>query len=61
VAQQSSVRDFSPVVSTVLYLTTVDCIGWDPIFEYKGQTYAEMDKAEKVKTVRVSLKYRPTS
>ncbi|KIV85549.1 inosine triphosphate pyrophosphatase [Exophiala sideris] len=21
--------------------------GWDPIFEYEGQTYAEMDKAEK--------------
>ncbi|KAK7708491.1 nucleoside triphosphate pyrophosphohydrolase ham1 [Diaporthe eres] len=23
--------------------------GWDPIFEYDGQTYAEMDKAEKNK------------
>jgi hypothetical protein len=23
-------------------------IGWDPVFEYEGQTYAEMDKAEKV-------------
>ncbi|QKX60814.1 uncharacterized protein TRUGW13939_07960 [Talaromyces rugulosus] len=23
--------------------------GWDPIFEYEGQTYAEMDKAEKNK------------
>lgn len=23
-------------------------IGWDPIFEYEGKTYAEMDKAEKV-------------
>ena len=22
--------------------------GWDPIFEYEGQTYAEMEKAEKV-------------
>ena len=22
--------------------------GWDPVFEYEGQTYAEMDKAEKV-------------
>ena len=22
--------------------------GWDPIFEYEGKTYAEMDKAEKV-------------
>ena len=21
--------------------------GWDPIFEYEGKTYAEMDKAEK--------------
>jgi len=21
--------------------------GWDPIFEYKGQTFAEMDKQEK--------------
>jgi Ham1 family len=23
-------------------------VGWDPIFEYEGKTYAEMDKAEKV-------------
>jgi len=23
--------------------------GWDPIFEYEGQTYAEMDKVEKNK------------
>ncbi|RYP66095.1 hypothetical protein DL770_008865 [Monosporascus sp. CRB-9-2] len=23
--------------------------GWDPIFEYNGQTYAEMDKVEKNK------------
>jgi len=23
--------------------------GWDPIFEYEGQTYAEMDKEEKNK------------
>ena len=22
--------------------------GWDPIFEYEGKTYAEMDKEEKV-------------
>lgn len=51
-AQQSSVRDFSPVISIALYLTAVDCIGWDPIFEYEGQTYAEMDKAEKVKNVK---------
>ena len=21
--------------------------GWDPIFEYQGETYAEMDKAKK--------------
>lgn len=21
--------------------------GWDPIFEYEGQTYAEMEKSEK--------------
>ena len=27
-------------------------IGWDPIFEYEGQTYAEMDKAEKVSLSR---------
>lgn len=25
------------------------CIGWDSCFEYKGQTYAEMDKSEKNK------------
>lgn len=24
-------------------------LGWDPIFEYEGQTYAEMDKVEKNK------------
>ncbi|KAK3359269.1 putative inosine triphosphate pyrophosphatase [Lasiosphaeria hispida] len=29
--------------------------GWDPIFEYEGQTYAEMDKAEKNK---ISHRYR---
>ncbi|EXJ80272.1 Ham1 family protein [Capronia coronata CBS 617.96] len=23
--------------------------GWDPVFEYEGKTYAEMDKAEKVR------------
>ena len=22
-------------------------LGWDPIFEYQGKTYAEMDKSEK--------------
>ena len=38
------------VVHCILYLTAVNCIGWDPIFEYQGQTYAEMDKVEKVKT-----------
>ncbi|KAL3425615.1 inosine triphosphate pyrophosphatase [Phlyctema vagabunda] len=29
--------------------------GWDPIFEYEGQTYAEMDKVEKNK---ISHRYR---
>ena len=24
-------------------------LGWDPIFEYEGHTYAEMDKAAKNK------------
>jgi len=24
-------------------------LGWDPIFEYEGKTYAEMDKVEKNK------------
>lgn len=23
------------------------CEGWDPIFEYEGRTYAEMDKTAK--------------
>lgn len=23
-------------------------VGWDPVFEYEGKTYAEMDKDEKV-------------
>lgn len=26
-----------------------DEVGWDSAFEYEGQTYAEMDKAEKNK------------
>lgn len=29
-------------------LLIVFVIGWDPCFEYEGQTYAEMDKDEKV-------------
>lgn len=29
-------------------------LGWDPIFEYQGKTYAEMDKEAKVRS-RVSL------
>lgn len=29
--------------------------GWDPIFEYEGQTYAEMSKVEKNK---ISHRYR---
>lgn len=28
-------------------------IGWDPIFEYEGKTYAEMEKEEKVSRNRV--------
>lgn len=27
---------------------TFDIAGWDPIFEYEGKTYAEMDKEAKV-------------
>lgn len=27
----------------------MDCTGWDPIFEYEGKTYAEMEKEEKVR------------
>lgn len=26
-------------------------LGWDPCFEYEGQTYAEMDKEEKVSSM----------
>ena len=26
-------------------------IGWDPVFEYEGQTFAEMDKDEKVREI----------
>lgn len=29
--------------------------GWDPIFEYQGQTYAEMDPVEKNK---ISHRYK---
>lgn len=32
------------------WLKTYHFQGWDPIFEYDGQTYAEMDKAAKVST-----------
>lgn len=28
--------------------------GWDPIFEFEGKTYAEMDKAAKVDKVLFS-------
>ena len=28
-------------------------VGWDPIFEFEGKTYAEMDKAEKVCWMRL--------
>ena len=28
----------------------IDCLGWDPIFEYEGKTYAEMEKEAKVRT-----------
>jgi inosine triphosphate pyrophosphatase len=27
--------------------------GWDPIFEYKGKTYAEMTKDEKVRILPI--------
>lgn len=30
------------------WLTLCVWTGWDPIFEYEGQTYAEMDKSYKV-------------
>lgn len=30
-------------------LTHVRFAGWDPIFEYQGTTYAEMDKEAKVR------------
>ena len=30
-------------------------LGWDPIFEYEGQTYAEMSKVEKNK---ISHRYK---
>ena len=29
-------------------------LGWDPIFEYEGLTYAEMDKAAKVCSLTVA-------
>lgn len=31
-----------------MLVLTCGVIGWDPCFEYDGQTYAEMDKDEKV-------------
>ena len=30
-----------------MYPLLTKVVGWDPIFEYEGQTYAEMDKAKK--------------
>ena len=41
-------RFFGVCASVVLAVGSVVAIGWDPIFEYEGKTYAEMDKAEKV-------------
>jgi hypothetical protein len=35
------------VLSSRVSLTD-EMVGWDPIFEYEGQTYAEMDMAAKV-------------
>ena len=29
------------------WLTRLAGAGWDPIFEFNGETYAEMDKAKK--------------
>lgn len=37
------------MVLGVILLSATNHIGWDAAFEYEGQTYAEMDKAEKNK------------
>ncbi len=31
----------------MFYQLRLTSTGWDPIFEYDGETYAEMDKARK--------------
>lgn len=39
----------SNLVTVSRGIQRTDCLlGWDPIFEYEGQTYAEMDKEAKV-------------
>jgi inosine triphosphate pyrophosphatase len=30
-------------------------LGWDPIFEYKGKTYAEMTKEDKVGIFHIKI------
>ncbi|KAI7970987.1 hypothetical protein EIK77_007103 [Talaromyces pinophilus] len=37
-----------------------DAVRWDPIFEYEGKTYAEMDKEEKVSETGNSFQSRMT-
>jgi hypothetical protein len=32
-------------------------VGWDPVFEYEGKTYAEMDKVEKVSRYLLSVRF----
>lgn len=44
--------DYIAVLRGDVHLLMRD-IGWDPIFEYEGKTYAEMEKEEKVGRSRV--------
>lgn len=42
-------------------LTHVRSAGWDPIFEYQGATYAEMDKEAKVRHGELLILVPPLS
>lgn len=46
-------------MGSVQTLTHVRPAGWDPIFEYQGTTYAEMDKEAKVRNEELLILVPP--
>lgn len=52
-AQRISVCDYLILKYRYKTPTNTWMAGWDPIFEYQGKTYAEMDKEAKVKLKKI--------